>query len=248
MIEILINLDKHKMRKAGWPKTLDLCFLRFYGILNSSDEWEHSSVFLLWELHAHIGDIIRFADDFFINAISTQQTGDIILSRQIQLRRGSATEHESFVGAAGEVTMDTTNQTLRVHDGQTPGGVALARADDVPDGFSVPDNYDFVVDSQAPTAENGYIWFRKYKSGWVEQGGQTKQTAITLPVEMMNSTYHILMTGTCVSANNNVYVCGFRDVTTTGFLAQCNVLNSSNLSANANTSLKVWTVYGFCAQ
>ena len=46
------------------------------------------------------------------------------MSRQIQLRRGTATEHESFIGAVGEITMDTTNQTLRVHDGETPGGVA----------------------------------------------------------------------------------------------------------------------------
>lgn len=55
------------------------------------------------------------------------------MSRQIQIRRGSATEHEKFTGAIGEVTMDTTNNTLRVHDGQTLGGVALARADSVPD-------------------------------------------------------------------------------------------------------------------
>lgn len=32
--------------------------------------------------------------------------------------------------------------------------------------------YDYVVDFQAPTAENNYTWFRKYKSGWVEQGGK----------------------------------------------------------------------------
>ena len=55
------------------------------------------------------------------------------MSRQIQIRRGTATEHEMFTGAIGEVTMDTTNNTLRVHDGQTLGGVALARADSVPD-------------------------------------------------------------------------------------------------------------------
>ena len=51
------------------------------------------------------------------------------MARQIQIRRGTATEHNSFIGAIGEVTMDTTNNTLRVHDGETAGGTALACAD-----------------------------------------------------------------------------------------------------------------------
>lgn len=32
--------------------------------------------------------------------------------------------------------------------------------------------YDYVVDWQMPSAANGYTWYRKYKSGWVEQGGR----------------------------------------------------------------------------
>lgn len=44
------------------------------------------------------------------------------MSRQIQIRRGTATENDAFTGAIGEVTMDTTNKTLRVHDGETCGG------------------------------------------------------------------------------------------------------------------------------
>ena len=44
------------------------------------------------------------------------------MSRQIQIRRGTSAEHENFTGAIGEVTMDTTNKTLRVHDGTTVGG------------------------------------------------------------------------------------------------------------------------------
>lgn len=51
------------------------------------------------------------------------------MARQIQLRRGTAEQHEQFIGADGEVTVDTTNRTLRVHDGETPGGVALAQSD-----------------------------------------------------------------------------------------------------------------------
>jgi hypothetical protein len=45
---------------------------------------------------------------------------------QIQLRKGTDTEHNTFTGADGEVTVDTTNKTLRVHDGSTVGGTRIA--------------------------------------------------------------------------------------------------------------------------
>ena len=45
---------------------------------------------------------------------------------QVQMRGGSSTEHENFVGANREVTVDTTFSTLRVHDGKTLGGNPLA--------------------------------------------------------------------------------------------------------------------------
>jgi hypothetical protein len=44
----------------------------------------------------------------------------------IQFRRGTTTEHSSFTGLAGEVTVDTTKNTVVVHDGSTSGGYALA--------------------------------------------------------------------------------------------------------------------------
>ena len=45
---------------------------------------------------------------------------------QIQLRQGTTTEHNSFTGAVGEVTVDTTKDTLVVHDGVTVGGFPVA--------------------------------------------------------------------------------------------------------------------------
>jgi len=47
----------------------------------------------------------------------------------LQLRRGTTSEHSSFTGAVGEVTVDTTKDTLVVHDGSTAGGFELALAD-----------------------------------------------------------------------------------------------------------------------
>ena len=42
----------------------------------------------------------------------------------LQFRRGNTTQNNAFTGAAGEITVDTTLNTLRVHDGSTAGGTA----------------------------------------------------------------------------------------------------------------------------
>lgn len=51
----------------------------------------------------------------------------------VQIRRGTATEHQDFIGDIGELTMDTDNKTIRVHDGETVGGTPLARQSEIPD-------------------------------------------------------------------------------------------------------------------
>lgn len=45
---------------------------------------------------------------------------------QIQLRQGTTTEHNSFTGAVGEVTVDITKDVVVVHDGVTVGGHPVA--------------------------------------------------------------------------------------------------------------------------
>ena len=49
------------------------------------------------------------------------------MAKQLKLRRGTTSQHGSFTGAEGEVTVDTTKDTLVVHDGSTAGGVPLAK-------------------------------------------------------------------------------------------------------------------------
>ena len=44
------------------------------------------------------------------------------MSTEVKFRRGSTTQHASFTGAQGEVTVDTDLNTLRIHDGATVGG------------------------------------------------------------------------------------------------------------------------------
>ena len=47
-----------------------------------------------------------------------------------KLRRGTTTQHSTFTGAAGEATIDTTKNTVVVHDGVTAGGLPLAKSSD----------------------------------------------------------------------------------------------------------------------
>lgn len=51
------------------------------------------------------------------------------MAKLLKLRRGTTTQHNTFTGAEGEVTVDTTKDTLVVHDGATAGGFALLRQD-----------------------------------------------------------------------------------------------------------------------
>lgn len=51
------------------------------------------------------------------------------MSTAVQFRGGTTAEHEVFTGAEREITVDTTKNTLVVHDGQTQGGFPLLRAD-----------------------------------------------------------------------------------------------------------------------
>jgi len=44
---------------------------------------------------------------------------------QVQFRRGTTTQNNNFTGASGEISVDTTLGTLRVHNGSTAGGQAV---------------------------------------------------------------------------------------------------------------------------
>lgn len=51
------------------------------------------------------------------------------MAKLVQRRRGTTTQHNSFTGAIGEITHDTTKNTLVIHDGSQAGGFPLARED-----------------------------------------------------------------------------------------------------------------------
>lgn len=50
-------------------------------------------------------------------------------AKAVSFRKGTSTEHETFRGVEGEVTVDLTNKTVWVHKGDGNKGTPLARAD-----------------------------------------------------------------------------------------------------------------------
>ncbi|MEJ0051399.1 MAG: hypothetical protein WDN02_09380 [Methylovirgula sp.] len=58
------------------------------------------------------------------------------MSEQLQLRRGTAAQVAAFTGAQGEVVVDTTNNRLVLQDGETAGGIPIAKLSEAGDGVS----------------------------------------------------------------------------------------------------------------
>ena len=84
---------------------------------------------------------------------------------------------------------------------------ALNNKIDLPAGKNQTD-VDYVVESQLPTSENDYTWYRLYKSGWVEQGGFVSSASGTVTVnflkEMSDNNYTALKTLYTTSTNSGV--------------------------------------------
>ena len=53
------------------------------------------------------------------------------MSEQLQLRRGTASQVASFIGAQGELVVDMTNNRLVLQDGSSSGGYAAAKLSEV---------------------------------------------------------------------------------------------------------------------
>lgn len=87
---------------------------------------------------------------------------------------------------------------------ETGEGKFDAKADT--DLANVLENIDYVIESQLPTAENNYTWYRLYRSGWCEQGGfkasSGNTTTVTLLKSFANTNYSILNTQSLSSTND----------------------------------------------
>lgn len=54
------------------------------------------------------------------------------MAKRLQLRGGTTAQNNAFTGAARELTIDTDNWHLRIHDGSTVGGILVSNRVSVP--------------------------------------------------------------------------------------------------------------------
>ena len=244
----------------------------------------------------------------------------VAFATQVKRRRGTEAQNDAFTGAEGEITVDLTNMTLRVHDGVTQGGFVVgggagrnigdvfftARTDTTLNGaveangsqynttdfdgtdaignilsagkvpyvaiadfdtavanngectsfgwdggtvFKVPKiNGRRLIRRQLPTADNNYAWYNLYSDGWVEQGGTMTFPAagtsmatktITFPVAMANTNYTAQPTPIWTQPDK-YYGWVLQSKTTTSM-----TYNGYNTTATQNLS---WQVSGYAAE
>lgn len=90
------------------------------------------------------------------------------MSIEVKFRRGTSAEHSSFTGANGEITIDTTIKTLRVHDGVTAGGIRLAKYSDLGSAANLESVSTNIVPNANVTLDLGtaeLAWRDLYLSG-----------------------------------------------------------------------------------
>ncbi len=87
---------------------------------------------------------------------------------QIQLRQGTTTEHNSFTGAQGELTYNTTLKSLVLHDGVTLGGVKIPYLSN-----------DLVPSAMLPTATELVVGASKIATTAIAQAGVNDTDFIT---------------------------------------------------------------------
>ncbi|MCQ2581154.1 MAG: hypothetical protein MJ164_03210 [Alphaproteobacteria bacterium] len=127
--------------------------------------------------------------------IADKESTEIILARITAIHE-EITDIDAKIQALGDISTLRTDITTNTNNIATNTG-NITTLDTRTTGM-----IDYVVASQAPTAENNYTWYRKYKSGWVEQGGMQTGSqeatmgydadlgTITLPVPMNSSDYY----------------------------------------------------------
>jgi hypothetical protein len=132
------------------------------------------------------------------------------MSKQVKLRRGTATEHNTFTGVVGEVTVDTTNRNLRVHDGATAGGRATARAD----GVGSTGTHPISITGNAATASalSGTLGLSQGGTGQTTAGGArvalgAAASGANTDITSLNQSTNITETGAILATS-----LGFRGV------------------------------------
>jgi hypothetical protein len=140
--------------------------------------------------------------DALKNFPNEESLNDIVQSMQAMLDAGIPYVHENgnwWIGAADTGKSARGAKGDKGDPGNTgPAGAKGDKGDPGETGASGSDAEmppDYITEWQNPTSGNDYAWYRKYASGWCEQGGVIQSDANyvyqSLPVEMADLNYSI---------------------------------------------------------
>ena len=121
---------------------------------------------------------------------------------QLQLRRGTTSQNNSFTGAAGELSVDTDLDQLRIHDGSTAGGTTVPASGQAVGfaGNTAPATNTVTLGTPA----NVVIRTATGQSGNVIIGDATATTSHSLDVRGTANTGAITATTITLSADGGV--------------------------------------------
>lgn len=79
------------------------------------------------------------------------------MAKVLQLRRGTTAQNDAFIGAEGEVTVDTEKKTLRLHDGATAGGTEIGGTPKNLATVATTGSYNDLTDKPTIPSVSGYV-------------------------------------------------------------------------------------------
>ena len=136
------------------------------------------------------------------NSAAAPHPGKFEAAGAVNTHNSAANPHPGKFDAAGAATsaVNTHNSAASPHPGKFEAAGAVATHNSAPDAH--PDlrtRIDAIADHvvEVWAADDGSSWYRKYSSGWVEQGGTlptgtTTVLTVTFPVQFANADYTIL--------------------------------------------------------
>ena len=136
------------------------------------------------------------------NSAASPHPGKFEAAGAVNTHNSAADPHPGKFDAAGTATaaVKTHNEAASPHPGKFEAAGAVAAHNSAADAH--PDlrgRLDAIADHvvEVWTAADGSAWYRKYSSGWVEQGGTlpagtTTTLTITFPMQFANADYTIL--------------------------------------------------------
>ena len=136
------------------------------------------------------------------NSAAAPHPGKFEAAGAVNTHNSAANPHPGKFDAAGAATsaVNTHNSAASPHPGKFEAAGAVAAHNSAADAH--PDlrgRLDAIADHvvEVWTAADGSAWYRKYSSGWVEQGGTlptgtTIVLTVTFPIQFANADYTIL--------------------------------------------------------